>query len=478
MTLVDFLSAPWAIMPDRLLEMQAIYATHLRGDKIDIEAVEARLGRPLANEQQDYQLRDGGIAVLPVYGAIANKANMFMRISGGTSAQMLVKQIDSMAADPRVRGAVLEYDTPGGSVFGIPEAGAAIKRLSAMKPTASVSTGVMASAGYWLGSGANAVYASGPTDIIGSIGVVMTHNYNPRGNGGQTTEITAGKYKRMGSDTAPLDAEGKAYLQQQVDHLYGVFVDTVAENRGVSAQTVLERMADGRVFIGSQAKDAGLIDGFATVDDLVEQMATSPDKFTQRRKAVFALGGLPAPALASAADLLAGEAQAIEISGDGSGVALPAILAGAAALAASEAGPVLPAASETQPNEEHMDPKEIAAKFAADNPQAAAILRAEGSAGERDRIKAVREQSMPGHEALIDALAADGKTTGPEAAMQVLAAERARIATAGAQHLADAGKPVQTAAAETDPKTEAKPPVRQPNVANAYAGLNKARATA
>ncbi len=472
MSLIDVLSSPWAILPDRLLDLQAIYRARINGEEADFQAIEAALGRPLANEQQDYKLRDGGIAVLPIYGTIANKANMFTRVSGGASAQLLTQQVDSMAADPRVRGAVLDFDTPGGSVFGIPELGAAIKRLSALKPTASVSTGMMASAGYWTGSSANAVYASGTTDLIGSIGVVMTHSYNPRSSG-ETTEITAGKYKRMGTDTKPLDAEGRAYLQSQVDHLYGVFVDTVAENRGVTAQEVLDRMADGRVFIGQQALDAGLIDGFATVDGLVEQMATNPSKFSARRKAVFALGGLP-PVAAEATVI---DAAASEISGDGSGVSLPAITADAPAPAIQEAGPVLPAASVTPPVEVHMTPEELAAKFAAENAAAAAVLRAEGSAAERKRIADVRAQTMPGHEALIEALAADGKTSGAEAAMAVVAAEKARLQASSTARLAEGVPPVPTvdaATGATDPAPQAQTaPKLQPNYQAAYANLNR-----
>ena len=470
MSLIDVLSSPWAILPERLLELQAIYARRIHGEEADIAAIEAALGRPLANEQQDYSIKDGGIAVLPIYGAISNKANMFTRVSGGASAQLLVKQVDSMAADPRVQGAVLDHDTPGGSVFGIPELAAAIKRLSSLKPTASVSTGMMASAGYWTGSSANRVYASGATDLIGSIGVVMTHNYNPRSNGGQTTEITAGKYKRMGSDTAPLSKEGRAYLQSQVDHLYGVFVDTVAENRRASAQDVLERMADGRVFIGSQALDAGLIDGFATVADLVEQMATDPSKFKDRSKAVFALGGLPA-IVASATT---------EISGEAPEDALSAITADAQAPAIQEAGPVSPAASATPPVEVHMTPEELAAKFAADNAAAAALLRAEGSANERARIADVRAQTMPGHEALIETLAADGKTTGAEAAMAVVAAEKKRLQASSAARLAEGVAPVPTVTSDADAsnKPAQAAPVAKPDFAAAYANLNRRAAGA
>ena len=59
MKLLDIVTGPWAIQPAKLLEIQAIYATHLRGDKIDLEAVEKRLGRPLNNEPKGYEIRDG-----------------------------------------------------------------------------------------------------------------------------------------------------------------------------------------------------------------------------------------------------------------------------------------------------------------------------------------------------------------------------------------------------------------------------------
>ena len=84
MKLLDIVTAPWAIEPDRLREILAVYDTHLRGDKLDLAAIEARLGKPLANDQQEYSIRDGGVAVLPIEGVIAPKANMFTRISGGS----------------------------------------------------------------------------------------------------------------------------------------------------------------------------------------------------------------------------------------------------------------------------------------------------------------------------------------------------------------------------------------------------------
>lgn len=447
MDIATLLSSPWAITPEKLLEIQAIYSAHVRGEIPDYAAIEARLGRPLANDQQEYRLEQGGIAVLPVQGVIANKAGMLTRISGGASAQMLTKQVASMRADPRVRGAVLDHDTPGGSVFGIPALAAEIRALSAEKPTASVSTGMMASAGYWTGSAANAVFLSGSTDHVGSIGVVATHQFDPkRTAGAQITEVTAGRYKRMVSDTGPLTKEGRAYLQSQVDELYRSFVEAVAENRRASVDQVLQHMADGKIFIGRQAVEAGLADGIATVDTVVEQMATTPDKFAQRRRAVFALGGIPNSS-ASAGDIPAGEQ------------------------------PVITPPTEAQT----MTPTEAAAKFAAENPEAAALLRTEGRDAELKRVQDVRAAALPGHEALIERLASDGATTGAAAAMAVLAAEREARQAAATARRNDAPPPVKTDVVESDltGSTQATESLRRASAVLAstdpYAGLNGRR---
>lgn len=443
MTIIDLLRSPWAIMPDRLAEIQSIYAARVRGDELDIAAIEVRLGRPLANEQQKYEVRDGGIAVLNIRGAISPRANMFTQISGGTSADLTVKQLESMAADPRVRGCVVAWDSPGGNVQGIPALGKAVRALADAKPTVSVCEGTMASAAYWAGSGANAVYASGETDTLGSIGVVATHTYDPKRTAAQTTEVVAGKYKRIVSDNAPLTKEGRAYMQAQVDEIYSVFVEAVAENRGVSTDAVLEKMADGRVFIGRQALAAGLVDGIATVDEIAAQMAADPNQFASRRVAEFGGTGRAKKAART----------------------MPAV---------AHAGPVLPQASTTTPAENlTMTPQELAAKFAAESPEAYAAVLAAGATAERERIQAVRAQSLPGHDALIEKLAMDGKTTGPEAAVAVLAAERAKTSAMAAARAADAPAPVPVVASEVDDKRGEKQPARAINPTQVYAAINR-----
>jgi signal peptide peptidase SppA len=434
MSLVDLLRAPWAILPDRLDEIQAVYGAHFRGEKVDLAAVEARLGKKLVNEPPQYEVRRGGVGVLTIEGVIAPKANLFTQISGGATAQQLVQQIEAMQEDAAIRGVVIAWDSPGGSVHGIPTLERAIRALSEAKPTASVSDGVMASAAYWAGAAANTVFMSGETDTIGSIGVVATHTYDPRSSTRQVTEIVAGRYKRMATDSKPLSAEGEAYLQAQVDEIYAVFLEAVARNRGVSLENVLAHMADGRVFIGRQAQAAGLVDGIATVEEAVGLMAMDPNQFaTRRRAAIAALQPAAKPPKAAAA-ASSGRPDPLSL----------ATAPGAEPVASTRGQPVPPPATPTQPTGAvTMTPQEQAATFAAEHPEAAAHIRGQGAAAELQRQKDVRAAALPGHEKLIEAMAADGKTTGNEAATAVIAAERqVRQAQATARSL-DAPAPLR-----------------------------------
>lgn len=95
--------------------------------------------------------------------------------------------------------------------------------------------------------------------------------------------------------------------------------------------------------------------------------------------------------------------------------------------------------------------------------------RAEGARLERERIQAVRAQSLPGHEALVESLAFDGCTTGPEAAAAVLAAERTARAAAIQDHRADAPAPAPVSAPVDGPLSKD----QQVAAARAYAAEHK-----
>jgi signal peptide peptidase SppA len=147
-----------------------------------------------------------------------------------------------------------------------------------VKPIVAHASGLMASAAYWIGSAATAVYVADGTTILGSIGVVTSHvdmSQAEAKQGLKTTEIYAGKYKRIASSYAPLSDAGHQALQDQVDYLYSVFVGDVARNRGVAVDVALSTMADGRTFVGAQAVDAGLADAMLTREQLLAKLSAA-----------------------------------------------------------------------------------------------------------------------------------------------------------------------------------------------------------
>lgn len=388
MKLLDVVTAPWAILPDKLLEIQSIYATHLRGEKIDLAGVEARVGKPLKSEHQPYQVIDG-VAVLPVEGVLAKRMNLLSQISGGASTELIARDFKAALADPGVSAIILAIDSPGGSVDGTQQLAQLVAAARGKKPVCTYADGTMASAAYWIGAAADAVYIGSDTTAVGSIGVVATHtdiSGREAQAGIKTTEIVAGAYKRVASQYGALTESGRAAMQAQVDAIYEVFVADVAAARGVSVDQCLADMADGRIFIGKAAIAAGLVDGVSTLDALIAQLSSG---------------------------------------------------AGVAAKGKSQPhckGPAMDVSKESIAAE-HPD---IAAAFIAEG-------FAQGATAERERILAVEAQLLPGHKALIDQLKADGKTTGAEAAAQVLAAERGKLVSAKADLEADAPAPLPAA---------------------------------
>ena len=278
---------------------------------------------------------------------------------------------------------------------------------------------VLASAGYWIGSAANAIYISGPTVQVGSIGIVVDRTFNPN-SALREESIVAGRYKRLVKSNEPLSDEARAIVQADVDYVYSLFVDAVAQYRDTTAQQVLDRMAEGRVFRGQQAIDAGLVDGVSTLDALVESMAADPAPYANRRKAVFAVAALPSPSAGAAPkDKTPPREKETTMAGDNQ-------------------APITRASFE----------QDHAALFA----QLRGEFTALGATQERERIQAVLAvgANLPGHEKLLNTLAFDGKTTAPEASMAVLKAEGDQRAAAIKAHADDAPEAAKGSAAPAD----------------------------
>ena len=263
----SFLDKAWALLPSKLEEIAALIESRLSGEKHELAA--AARGKSGNRGADRYQVQDG-VAVIPVYGVLDKRMNLMMDMSGGTSTELLARDIRQALEDPQVESLLLDVESPGGSVDGTKEVADLIRTARGNgKPIVAYANGLMASAAYWIGSAADAVVAN-ETAQVGSIGVAMMHidrSGMDEKLGLKRTAIYAGKYKRLASDEKPLSDEGQKYLQGMVDDFYGIFLEAVAQNRGVDPETVHERMADGRLFIGKKALKAGLVDKIGTFDD-------------------------------------------------------------------------------------------------------------------------------------------------------------------------------------------------------------------
>jgi capsid assembly protease len=369
MRLLDVVTSPWAIVPAKLKEIREIYATHLKGEKIDIKGIKA----PEPRAEAPYTI-DGGVAVIPVMDVLTKTQTFFSFMFGGTSMRDIGQALQTALDDDDVHSIVLAIDSPGGTVDGTEELARKIYDARGQKPIVAVGDGMIASAAYWIASAADKIYVAGHTTEVGSIGVVARHvdvSEQDKMYGEKVTEITAGKYKRIASIHKPLSEEGRAYIQSQVDSIYAVFVETVAEYRGRSVEQILEA-ADGQIFMGQSSVDAGLVDGMATIAEVIQNL---------KEENIMDLTELKS----KHPDIF----QAVYEEGKAAGV---------------------------------VEGVEAGKKAGYDAGKTEGVT--EGAKLEQERIKAVQAALIPGHEALIEAMIADGKTTGNEAMAAVIAAEK------------------------------------------------------
>jgi signal peptide peptidase SppA len=271
---------PWAMEPSAMATYAAILARAyaLRGDaggagpdaavtRVPMSATPGRGGTPAG----------GSIAVIPVRGAIVQRASQLGPCEGGTGAQEIGAALDAVMADPAVGQVLMTFDTPGGSVFGIEELGDHIRASRARKPIVGVADSVAASAGFWLLAQCSEVYVT-PGGAVGSIGVYGAHEYI--GNalsaaGVEITLISAGKYKVEGNPFEPLGAEARQEIQAQVDAYAGKFHQAVARGRGVPVARVRSGMGEGRMVMADAAVRAGMVDGVKSFDEVLAHMRRS-----------------------------------------------------------------------------------------------------------------------------------------------------------------------------------------------------------
>ena len=261
---------PWAMLPSTLLAMREIIAFRLAGGRLSPDEVAEAIG---ARKAAPVQPRGGSVAVLPLWGALT--PHTVMDVSGGAGTTALdswLARFEELDADDSVAHIVLDVDSPGGSVDLVPETAAKIR--AARTPVTAVANTRAASAAYWLASQASELVVT-PSGAVGSIGVYAAHEDLSRADesaGITTTLISAeaSPYKTEGNPFEPLSDSARAEIQRKVDAYMGMFLDGVAQGRGMDAGRVAASFGQGRMLLAADAVNVGMADRVATLEQVVQ----------------------------------------------------------------------------------------------------------------------------------------------------------------------------------------------------------------
>jgi signal peptide peptidase SppA len=236
---------------------------------------------PLLRAPQSLAARSGStssnarIAVVPVLGPMVKRGSFLDALFGFGNYEDVQARFDAAVADPSIDAILLEIDSPGGEAAGAFDLADNIYAARGSKPVWAIANDSAFSAAYAIGSAADRLFLT-RTGGVGSIGVLAAHvdqsGYDEK-QGVKVTTLFAGSRKNDFNAHEPLSEDAAGFLQAEVNRLYGMFVDTVARNKGMTPDAV--RATEAALFFGEEAVKAGLADGVGTVESAIQSLANT-----------------------------------------------------------------------------------------------------------------------------------------------------------------------------------------------------------
>ncbi len=210
------------------------------------------------------------IAVYYAYGEIDGTSLPDYEEEGINSGKV-IKDLRALKDDKNVKAVVLRVNSPGGSSYGSEQIWYAVSELKKEKPVIVSMGDYAASGGYYISCNANAIVAE-PTTLTGSIGIF---GIVPNAKG--LTEkigidfdvVKTNQYSDFGTLTRPMNDGEKNLMQINVNRGYDLFLTRCSDGRNISKEE-LDKIAQGRVWTGSKAKELGLVDELGGIDKALE----------------------------------------------------------------------------------------------------------------------------------------------------------------------------------------------------------------
>lgn len=245
---------------------------------------EAKIKDKLLGKKENKFPKSEYIAKLFIKGVISEANDSY-------NQEWILSTIKDLQEDENNRGIVLVINSPGGGVYQADEVFLALEKYKkeTERPVYAYFTSLAASGGYYVGCAADYIMAN-RNSLTGSIGVIAGQFTDLTGFmekwGIKSTTIHAGRNKLMGNFNEPMTQEQRNIMQSIADECYEQFTDIVAESRGLSKEEVY-KLADGRIYTASQAKEASLINSIGTLDELIETMQRKEFDFAEYETADF-----------------------------------------------------------------------------------------------------------------------------------------------------------------------------------------------
>ena len=222
--------------------------------------------------RKPYYVTEDKIGVIDAIGLLVKRISGDFLSGGPTTYAEIENDFMDAVTDPSIRGILMVVDSPGGECVGCFELADLIHSQRGTKPIVAVADGDAFSAAYALASSADELWVT-KTGGVGSVGVWMLHVDQSKWNekaGIKPTYIFAGAHKVDGNPHEPLGKDAMAALQGEVDRIHGMFVDTVARNRGMSAKVV--RGTEARLFMGQDGVAVGFADEVGGLNDALASL--------------------------------------------------------------------------------------------------------------------------------------------------------------------------------------------------------------
>jgi signal peptide peptidase SppA len=386
-----------------LTEITQEYINHMQGEKIDFKALMPNMDR----SRPAFEVQ-GNTAIIPLKGVMTPGASFFSFFFDGVSTKNVQKNIQAAIDSAEIDRIIIDVNSGGGSVEGAFELADFIEEAGQIKEIIAFSDGTIASAAYLAVSGASKIYITGKSNQVGSIGVIARRLDFSKMNemdGLSVNEFVTGQYKNSLSSDKPLTESDSTEIQSMVDKNFVPMVADIAARRGLDPQQIIDMQ--GRIFIGAESIEVGLVDGVSTLNELINNEAGAPNL------------NLNQQAIMDQNELKAKHPELFEA------ISTDAYRRGADSVGAD--------------------------------------VEASARSKERERISGIQAAAFPGQEELAAEMIADGKTSPGEAAIRFNAAEKQARLDAGKKIAAEMPEPIMQDEPEVKPKEEKKPEAKTPD---------------